>query len=197
MDLTIRPFRTGDEPGAYEVCRRTGDLGGDATDRYDDPDLLGHIWVGPYLALAPEFAFMLVNENDEVLGYTVGVPDTAAFARDCERSWWPALRARYPETAPRRATDAELVQLMHHPMIMTGDFLATYPAHLHIDLLPPGQGQGKGRELLQTLFAALAAAGAPGVHLGVDEANVRAIGFYEHLGFHTLCAGRLMARSLP
>ena len=41
---------------------------------------------------------------------------------------------------------------------------------------------------MDTLFEALRAGGSPGVHLGVSEANQRAIGFYEHLGFHELHA---------
>ena len=61
--------------------------------------------------------------------------------------------------------------------------LAEYPAHLHIDLLPRLQGRGVGRRLVDTLLDALRRRGVPGVHLGVDAANTRAIGFYEHVGF--------------
>ena len=64
--------------------------------------------------------------------------------------------------------------------------LDRYPAHLHVDLLPVAQGGGNGRRLLETLFDALRADGAPGVHLGVARANVGAVGFYHHLGFEEL-----------
>jgi len=57
------------------------------------------------------------------------------------------------------------------------------PSHLHIDLLPSAQGRGLGRALMQRLLETLRRDGSDGVHLGVAAANVRAIGFYEHLGF--------------
>src|SRR5690606_2707699 len=44
--------------------------------------------------------------------------------------------------------------------------LTTHPAHLHIDLLPQLQRRGLGSRLLDTLRAALADRGVPGVHLG-------------------------------
>jgi ribosomal protein S18 acetylase RimI-like enzyme len=199
VDLKIRGFEPGDETRAYEVCRRTGNLGGDATDLFDDPELLGHIWLGPYLALAPRFAFMLVDLSNQVVGYAVGVPDTAEFARECERSWWPALRAHYPEDVARRASDAELVSLIHHPPSAPADLLVRFPAHLHIDLLPEAQGRGHGQALMAALLAELASAGAPGVHLYVGEANTRAVGFYQRLGFDTLevrDGSRLMVHTL-
>lgn len=37
--------------------------------------------------------------------------------------------------------------------------------------------------LMDRLLAALIAGGVPGVHLGADARNERAIGFYTHLGF--------------
>ena len=40
--------------------------------------------------------------------------------------------------------------------------------------------------MMTTLFDALAADGSAGVHLGVAEANTRAIGFYTHLGMTDL-----------
>jgi len=36
------------------------------------------------------------------------------------------------------------------------------------------------------LLDELRARGVPGVHLGVDSRNQRAVGFYEHLGFEHL-----------
>ncbi len=75
-----------------------------------------------------------------------------------------------------------------------------YPSHLHIDLLPPAQGRGHGRAMIEAVLDSLAAAGSPGVHLGVGATNVRAIGFYEHLGFErlrTLPDALLMGRRSP
>jgi ribosomal protein S18 acetylase RimI-like enzyme len=202
MGYSIRRFRPGDEANVYEVCLRTGAAGADATLDYDDPALLGHVYAGPYLALAPEFAFVLVDGSDAVVGYALGTPDTVEFARACERAWWPPLRERYPDQ-PRRASDAELVRAIHRPSLTPAarpdQVLAEYPAHLHIDVLPPAQGAGHGRALMERLLDALRAAGARGVHLGVAAVNARAIGFYERLGFTTLSereGGRLMAKRL-
>jgi GNAT superfamily N-acetyltransferase len=196
--MVIRPYRPGDEAAAYEVCLRTGDSGRDATGHYDDPALLGHVYVGPYLALAPSYAFMLVDERDEPVGYVLGTPDTAAFTRQCEATWWPPLRARYV-TTPARASDAELVELIHHPPTMEGWMLADYPAHLHIDLLPQAQGAGRGGPMIRRLMSEFVTAGAPGVHLDVAADNARAIRFYGKLGFTTVLTrpdSLIMARSL-
>jgi GNAT superfamily N-acetyltransferase len=64
--------------------------------------------------------------------------------------------------------------------------LAEYPAHLHIDLLPRVRGQGRGRAMVTGLLEALAAAGVPGVHLGMHPDNLRALKFYQSLGFTEL-----------
>jgi ribosomal protein S18 acetylase RimI-like enzyme len=198
LSLRIRRYHPGDEAAAYEVCLGTGDSGRDATGQYDDPSLLGHVYVGQYLALAPTFAFMLVDEADEVVGYTLGAPDTLAFARACETSWWPPLRARYAHP-PGRSSDAELVELIHHPPAVPEDVVVEYPAHLHIDLLAPAQGSGWGRSMVERLLREFEEAGVAGVHLGVAANNERAIGFYERLGFVTVASGpdsRTMARPL-
>lgn len=179
----IRRFGTADERALYDICLRTGDSGGDATGRYRDPDLLGHVYVGPYLALAPGFAFVCV-EDGAVAGYVLGVPDTRAFERAAARDWWPALRPRYPrELFAPESPDGRLVRLIHEPPEADLEVVERYPAHLHVDLLPVLQGRGLGRRLLATLFDALRAAGAPAVHLGVARANGNAIGFYHRLGF--------------
>ena len=185
--VTIRPARPSDRPALYDVCLRTGDLGGDATARFRDPALLGEVYAGPYLALEPELAFVLADDADRIGGYVLGARDTADFERRCEREWWPPLRNRYPLEQWRDAgPDGEVVDLLHHPRLADPGLLATHPSHLHIDLLPAWQGAGWGRRLVGTLLDALVAAGSPGVHLGVARGNERAIAFYRRLGFTEL-----------
>lgn len=179
----IRAVRPDDERALYDICLRTGDSGEDATGRYQDPDLLGAIFVGPYVRLVPSLAFVGVDEVG-VAGYVLGVADTRPFEKACEHEWWPVLRSSYPRSLfPPQSPDGRLVDLIHRPPTADEDVVERYPAHLHIDLLPRLQGGGYGRRLLETLLDALRAAGAPGVHLGVGLANHRAIGFYERMGF--------------
>ena len=171
-----------DREAIYDVCLRTGDAGADASGLYSDRDLFGDVWVGPYLVLLPDLAF--VAEGDAGLdGYVVGAADTAAFESACEGRWWPALRARYPDPPDdgQLTPDQQLHRLVHHPPRAPSDVLVEFPAHLHVNLLPRAQGRGVGRRLLETLFGALA--GVPGIHLGVAPGNDRAAAFYAHLGF--------------
>jgi ribosomal protein S18 acetylase RimI-like enzyme len=181
--MAIRPARATDAPALYDICLRTGADGGDATGRYADPRLLAEVYVGPYLALEPDLAFV-VADDDAVGGYVLGALDTADFERRCETSWWPPLRDRYPLAAWADDTpDAAVVRAIHRPHRADPAVVARYPSHLHVDLLPAWQGDGWGRRLLATLFAALVEAGSPGVHLGVSRTNDRAVGFYRRMGF--------------
>ena len=58
-----------------------------------------------------------------------------------------------------------------------------YPSHLHINLVPRLQSGGWGRALIGTLLDELRKQDSPGVHLFVHPENIRARGFYAHLGF--------------
>ncbi len=193
-DSVVRDYAPADRAALYDVCLRTGDSGGDATDRYADPLLIGEVWVGPYLALEPELALVL-DDGAGAEGYVLGALDTRDFEARCEREWWPRLRAAHPFAAPptgqagvvaETSADAHLVRLIHEPPRAPGPVVTRHPSHLHIDLLPRWQGGGWGRRLIEALLGRLADAGSPGVHLGVGADNARARGFYEHLGFTEL-----------
>jgi ribosomal protein S18 acetylase RimI-like enzyme len=132
---------------------------------------------------------------ERVLGYVLGVADTAAFIEWYAREWAPGFAARHPlAAAPTAAqpafTEAQLLEAGRDPERMRIAELADYPAHLHIDLLPELQGQGWGRRLIDELRAALAARGVRAVHLGMDAANTGARAFYDRLGFHELPSSR-------
>ena len=189
-DLTpaIRAYHPADRDAVYDVCVRTAAAGGDARGLYLDDDLMPDVFAGPYVELAPELAFVL-DVGGTAVGYVVGCADTVAFAAAFRERWLPAAAAKYPppdEVAGVHAPSAWLVEALHDPERMVIAELADYPAHLHIDLLPPYQGGGHGRLLIETFLAAAAREGAAAVHLGVNPENTRALGFYEHLGFRPI-----------
>jgi ribosomal protein S18 acetylase RimI-like enzyme len=200
MALTIRDVTSADLDVLYDVCLRTGRSGDDASDLYEDPTLLGSIYVGPYVVLDEGVGFVPVDD-DAVGGYVLGTLDTRSFEAACEVRWWPSLRAANPDPGDAPLTpDDELRRLIHHPPVAPDEVVAEHPAHLHIDLYPRMQGRGVGRRLMERLFERLSEGGAPGVHLGVATANERAIGFYRRLGFTTLREGDhalFMGRRLP
>ncbi|MCB0096155.1 MAG: GNAT family N-acetyltransferase [Caldilineaceae bacterium] len=181
----IRPYHPTDLTALYRICLGTGDSGQDATHLYNDPDVIGHYYAAPYAVLEPELAFVLTH-NGHAIGYVLGAADTAAFGHRCETEWFPPLRARYAMPAEDDTSrDANMIRAIYRGHRREEND-ASYPAHLHIDILPAGQGMGWGKRLIQTLTDAMRRQGIPGVYLGVGRRNANAVGFYQHVGFHTL-----------
>ena len=190
--MIVRGCRSGDLDDLYRICLQTGDgAGGDGTALYHDPRLLGHIYAAPYGVLEPALAFVAEDEAG-VGGYCLGALDTRAFDQRMEADWWPPLRLRYAEPDPadrdRWTPDELAAHQIHHPWAVDEDLVASYPSHLHIDLLPRLQGGGNGRRLMEVQLAALRDRGSTGVHWHVSAPNQRAVGFYRHLGFSELYA---------
>ena len=181
----LRRATPDDLPALYRVCLRTGDGGKDATYLQDDPDLLGEVFVGPYVMLEPELAFTLEGVRGPA-GYVLGVLDTADFNRRVKTEWLPRLRKLHADPGD----DSGLWQgsdwvrhAVHHPFLDVPPVLDPYPSHVHIDLLAEARGQGIGRHLMQTIMEELARLGSPGVHLQVHPENAAARAFYRNLGF--------------
>ena len=185
MTFAIRPYHPSDLTAVYRICLLTGDRGGEGCHLFSDPDLLGHYFAAPYAVLEPDLAFIL-TKGSKPCGYVLGTKDTATFGQRCEQEWFPPLRAHYALPAEEnRSRDAWIICAIHRGHDQT-NALPDYPAHLHIDLLPEGQGQGWGRKLLERLLREMKNLAVPGVHLGVGKNNLNAIGFYEHVGFQKL-----------
>jgi GNAT superfamily N-acetyltransferase len=192
MEAIIRAAIAQDIPHCYEICLKTGAGGKDATDLFHDPHLLGQYYVGPYLFYGSDSLCCVVEEGSFIGGYIVAVLDTTAFNEWLDTIWLPPLRRRYPPAYPFEKTasdyEASIISLLNRPL-REGDiptWRTSFPAHMHIDILPPLQGHGVGRMLLNTLFAQLQQRGCPGLHLGVSKENPGAMAFYQKMGFTQL-----------
>ncbi len=185
----MRPFRPGDEAALSQICLQTADAGADATGILTDDDLWGEVFVLPYVARHPDLAFVVEQDDGRVVGYVVGTDDTRGFEDWFATEWWPRFAERWPVPAVGDGPDSErtrqdaVVTYAYGRRAGAEPFGDTYPAHLHIDLLPELQGQGWGRRLIETLVEVLRTRGVSGVHLAADARNEGAIAFYPRLGF--------------
>ena len=185
MSLIIRPYKKSDLPKLYEICLKTGNSGKDATDLYKDPLLLGNFYSAPYAVIHPELTFIL-TDNDIPVGYILGTSDSTFFYRETEKEWFPPLRKEYPLPEENDNTpDAKIIRLIHKGHLPKSELLS-YPAHLHIDILPEGQGQGMGRKLIEIFCNKLIEMKVQALHLEVGKRNTNAIFFYERIGFRII-----------
>lgn len=192
---TIRAYEPADRDALYDVCVRTAYRGGDSRQRVPDLELIPSVFMGPYLALEPDLAFVVDDRSDDTdgdgggraVGYIIGTADSPTFFKRFRSEWLPTVTDRYPDLTGPQTTESDLfIDLLHRPEQMMPPEVADYPAHLHICLLPNHQGSGYGRELMYTLFNALQQRGVERVHLGMSKENHRARAFYDRLGFHEI-----------
>ena len=188
-NFAIRRAQPSDQAAAYHVCLKTGDHGQDGEPFYrDDPDALGRIFVGPYLAFEPELSLVLEDELG-VCGYGLSALDSRAFYTKYDRDWRPTLCAQFPRPTgdPATWTRAQTVHFWYHsPEYFCPEPYEAYPSHMHIDLLQRARGHGFGRRIMEQGMHELRRRGSPGAHLCVSALNKPALAFYERLGFHEL-----------
>ncbi len=186
--FVLRLAEASDHAALRYVCLKTGDSGKDATEREDDPNLLGEIYAVPYRVYAPDFAHV-VDSPEGVVGYILGAPDTPAIYERMRDEWFPRLAARLVDPGPDesrwRGSDWARYAL-HHPEFVYPEVLHDYPAHGHIDLLDIARGRHIGTRGMRYLMDRLAETGASGMHLQVSPRNFGALKFYGTLGFSLL-----------
>lgn len=187
--FSIRSVRPDDQAAAYYICLKTGDHGRDGEPFYrDDPDALGRIFVGPYMAFEPQLGLILEDEHG-ICGYAFGCVDSRAFYARYESEWRPQLCASFPmpQGDPATWSRAQTVHSWYHePDYYCPEPYEAYPSHMHIDLLDRAQGRGFGRRMMAEGMDRLRRLGSPGVHLGVSVRNEPAQAFYRKLGFREL-----------
>ena len=181
--VVLRPAKPTDLPELLRVCLQTGDSGKDATHLHKLPDLVGDIYVAPYVLHEPDFAYALWADNT-VVGYLLGVLDTNEFENQLAQSYWPQTKARYAQhDSEITPSDEALLNDLAKQGFSDPQLIAKYPSHLHIDIIQSHQGAGYGKSMIAHLLSELKDAGSKGVHLHMSAQNDRARAFYKKFGF--------------
>ncbi|MBI9072787.1 MAG: GNAT family N-acetyltransferase [Melioribacteraceae bacterium] len=185
MEFKIRPYHKSDLISLYKICLLTGDSGSDATYLYKDPNLLGSYFAAPYAVMEPELCF-IATADEQPCGYILGTKNCYKFSERCENEWFDVLRKKYSyPDENEKGTDVWIRKLIHDGFKVKDDY-KDYPAELHIDILPIGQGQGFGKKLMNTFISKLKDLEVSALHLEVGKKNENAIGFYKKYGFHII-----------
>ncbi|KAG9121213.1 hypothetical protein FRC07_002927 [Ceratobasidium sp. 392] len=185
---SIRPATPADRPALSHICLLTGDAGKSAESDYTIPELLGLVYAEPYVVVQPCFGFVLVDEQDEVLGYILGTPDTRRFETAIDKEWYTPLRtqARYsksPYPTDITSSDRHMINLIHKPETAPKEIIQVSKAHIHIDLLPRAQKQGWGTRLIGKAVEYLREQGNDSLYVMIDPRNAGGRAFYLAIGF--------------
>ncbi len=181
--VLLRAANTADLSELRRICLETGDSGKDATHLHKLPELVGDIYVAPYVIHEPEFAYVLLAEN-KVVGYLLGVLDTKSFENTLVEKYWPITKAKYQQIDFEIThSDQELLAELGKQGFSDERLTQKYPSHLHIDIVESHQSAGYGKSMIAYLLSELKQAGSSGVHLHMSASNDRARVFYRKFGF--------------
>lgn len=191
VSISSGKAKADDWPRIRELCCLTGNAGAPiAPERWP---FFSENWVGPYQALLPEWTYVL-RQDQRVVGYLTGCPNTVAFERLKAWRFHPGLllrvvTGRCPRTADtsryvRRTLGFESEPNARCSEATRAALRASFPAHLHINLDASVRGQGLGGRLVDAFAMDLKArGGVPGVHVFCGQGPVK---FYLAQGFTEL-----------
>lgn len=184
--MTIRPYRQADRAAVRRICCETADAGGPQESFFRDREFVADLVTRYYTDFEPALTWVVEGENG-VTGYLTGALDTG---RQRRVTAWRIL----PGAVLRAVGRGVLFQRETWRMVgalgrtlfagcgKSGPW-ESYPAHLHINLLPVARGQGTGQQLAELFFAAARAAGVTGVQVSVRADNAGGCDFFQRLGF--------------
>lgn len=173
--MTVLPYTARFLPEVSQICLETADPALKSTAKKEQ--ILLEQYCTYYTRHEPGFCFVLLDEKAAcVAGYVLCTPNFHRFFRVFARE------------NVCRIVRLSLVQGVQAAVIAGAYrmYCRQYPAHLHIDLLEKYTHCGGGTQLMRALFQKLRACGVPGVCLCVASGNVRAVSFYQKMGFSVL-----------
>jgi GNAT superfamily N-acetyltransferase len=141
-----------------------------------------------YIEHEPQSA-VVVEVEGQVVGVLLGAVDTITFERIHGRSvrpmlFWRTLTGSYGW--PGWVPPILKTELAGRHLCCPKIDLESFPAHLHIDMLPAWHGRGIGTALMSAYQTYLQASGVPGFHLYASSFHPLGLAFYRKLGLEEL-----------
>ncbi len=167
--MQIRAYKEKDIENLRTICHETAT----AKEFVENKELVCTLYCDYYYEQEPENIFVAVTKEDEAVGYIICAEDYKKFFSTFNKNYLSKVK----KLSKAKALEQRFMPLMYCKV------KKKYPAHLHINLLPPAQGKGMGRKLIDTLCKHLAEKGVKGLSLTVGGDNKGAIAFYKKLGF--------------
>lgn len=188
--MNVRLAKESDWEKIRKICCDTGKSGNPIeSDRFQ---YFSEIWIGPYQKIYPEWTFV-IEENQKVLGYITGCPNTIRFERKKLIFHTIPLLASVCLNQLYKSQDLKrllkkTLGLQNDPekefSIQTKHLLASrYPAHLHINIDKSIRGKGIGNLLIQRFEKELISKNISGVHLYCGKGPVE---FYKKNSYEIL-----------
>ncbi|KAI1827088.1 hypothetical protein F4861DRAFT_468704 [Xylaria intraflava] len=215
----IRPYKESDFDACAHICIAT--LPPTLAASPAAAKLSPYLWTHPYTFLSPSTCHVLDNGTGEAVGYCIGCPNVQTFvaaypsyekailSTSVERPSFAIREPWFEETrtpgqqndtkdppTPQRVNARALAQFAYRAdwMLLENKDAVTarWRATMHIDLLPPWQGSGWGRRLIDRFVASVQSSGqdyGEGEHIGVAGENSKVVPFYERVGFRVVAGG--------
>lgn len=191
MEFQIRNPTKKDLADIINICYRTGWNGEDltGTGKFNDKKLFGYLFCSYYPLYEPEHSFIAIDkQNNNVVGYILGTPNTVKQEKSFKTKMSPRimLRTFLLSSWKYHESFSFIMRLRKNIGSNTTpkDFLDTFPAHLHIDILPEYQKKGIGSALIKKFEYHMIELSIKGIHLGTSSKNVKALPFYKKHGYN-------------
>lgn len=168
--MNIRKYQDKDKDNLRKICIKTAP----PQKNEKGKTLLTLLYNDYYTEKEPDNCFVLVNENDEAVGYIICAKDFYSYRKTFMAEYMPKIK---------KLSFAKYLEKLLSLYTFEWYYAKKYPAHLHIDILKEYTGKGSGTNLIQSLFCQLADNNVKGIMLGVGTNNKKAIKFYERNGF--------------
>jgi ribosomal protein S18 acetylase RimI-like enzyme len=187
----VRPYRSGDRQAVFRIAADTAFFGEPVEAFLEDRNLFCDFFYAYYTDLEPEHGWVACA-GEEVVGFLMGSIDTRARPHRWLGKIFPRVFRRLILGGYQLGRSTFRYGLRQVQGELRGEHLevdvASYPAHLHLNMAVGWRGQGFGRQLLDAHLGQMRALSIPGVHLSTTSANTAACRLYERTGFRLLSA---------
>ncbi|MFT4245727.1 MAG: hypothetical protein QM571_04290 [Micrococcaceae bacterium] len=179
----MRPFKPMDIPGIYRLALKTAMKGRNIKNTIHNPDLYGHIFVGPYIFQDPTQTLVAVDEYgiNAYMSVTQNIKKMDAWAN---RNWWSVLQEQYPKSSPTY-TDFErsIIGMIHNPEQPTIEFAERYPVKVDIRIGKRLDHRDSVEKLLTHCLDQQWARGVAGIHTDIPINDIETQEIFSADGF--------------